>query len=56
MRLTGKPIEANKTYKVAGWASVSQYLEGIPIWDTVSNYLREKKVVSIKELNHPKIL
>ena len=24
MRLTGKPIEADKTYKVAGWAPVSE--------------------------------
>jgi len=56
MTLDGRSIDPGKTYKVAGWASVSQYLEGIPVWDTVANYLRDKKVVSISRLNQPKIL
>ncbi len=56
MRLNGQPILANKQYKVAGWASVAQPLEGIPIWDTVANYLRDKKVISISDLNQPGII
>lgn len=56
MRLNGKPVMANKQYKVAGWASVSQPLEGIPIWDTVANYLRDKKIISISDINEPRIL
>ncbi len=56
MTLNGQPMVASKKYKVAGWASVSQPLEGIPIWDTVSNYLRDKKIVSISDLNTPRIM
>ncbi len=56
MTLDGQPLLANKKYKVAGWASVSQPLEGIPIWDTVANYLRDKKIVAISDLNQPKII
>ncbi|GMR19632.1 MAG: thiosulfohydrolase SoxB [Gammaproteobacteria bacterium] len=56
MELNGKPIDANKKYKVAGWASVQEQPEGKPqIWDVVAEYLRDKKTVSIKELNEPKV-
>ncbi len=56
MELNGKPIDANKKYKVAGWASVQVQPEGKPqIWDVVAEYLRDKKTVSIKELNEPKV-
>lgn len=53
MTLRGKPVHASKKYKVTGWAIVSEYLEGIPIWDVVANYLRDKKVITIKKLNSP---
>ncbi len=55
MTLNGKPIDPNKEYKVAGWASVGQPLEGKPIWDVVAEYLRSKKTVRISELNVPTI-
>jgi sulfur-oxidizing protein SoxB len=55
MELNGKAIEANKTYKVAGWASVARPLEGRPIWETVSTYLRDKKTITKIDLNVPKI-
>ncbi len=48
MRWSGKPIEADKTYKVAGWAPVSEAARdkgGEPIWDLVARYLRNVKVV-----------
>ncbi|MBT4837204.1 MAG: thiosulfohydrolase SoxB [Methylococcales bacterium] len=51
----GKSIEANKSYKVAGWASVSAKSPGQPIWDVVSTYLKDKKVISFKKINHPKL-
>ena len=44
MRLNGKPIEAAKTYKVAGWAPVAEGAKGEPIWDVVETYLRDRKV------------
>ena len=55
MMLKGKPIEAGKTYKVAGWAPVSEEAKdsGPAIWDVVANYLRSQKVVSQRALNLP---
>ncbi|WP_407168094.1 thiosulfohydrolase SoxB [Bradyrhizobium sp. ORS 111] len=35
----GKHLEARKSYKVAGWASVNEQ-KGPPIWDVVANHLR----------------
>jgi len=44
--LNGKPIEANKHYTVSGWADVYRpHHPGKPIWDVVSEYLRDKKTV-----------
>ncbi|GIK24966.1 MAG: thiosulfohydrolase SoxB [Betaproteobacteria bacterium] len=56
MRLDGKPIEANKTYKVAGWAPVTEGAAGEPIWDVVSKWLRDQKVVAPRKLNAPKLV
>jgi len=55
MRLAGKPIEANKTYKVAGWAPVAEGAKGEPVWDYVATYLRDRKVVKPLKLNQPVI-
>jgi sulfur-oxidizing protein SoxB len=55
MELRGKKLDANKTYGVAGWASVARPLEGKPIWEVVEDYLRQNKTVQIKEVNVPKI-
>ncbi len=55
MELDGKPLDANKEYPVAGWASVAQPLDAQPVWDVVANYLRNKKTVSVTELNTPVI-
>ncbi|OSZ74594.1 thiosulfohydrolase SoxB [Hydrogenophaga sp. IBVHS1] len=56
MMLKGKPIEASKTYKVAGWASVQEGAKGEPIWDVVSGYLRDRKVVKGVKINTPRIV
>jgi sulfur-oxidizing protein SoxB len=42
-------------YAVAGWASVQEPLEGVPVWDVVAEYLRDKKTISHIELNEPKL-
>ena len=58
MRLHGELINASKTYKVAGWASVSEQAKttgGEPIWDLVATYLKDIKTVKAKPLNMPKI-
>jgi len=39
---SGRPLEAGKSYKVAGWASVNA-LEGMPVWDVFASYLRSGK-------------
>jgi len=35
----GHGLEAGKTYKVAGWASVNPQT-GTPVWDVLARYLR----------------
>jgi sulfur-oxidizing protein SoxB len=55
MELDGKPVDPNKEYSVAGWASVQQQPEGVAVWDVVNEYLRNKKTVSHIDLNEPKL-
>ena len=56
MTIKGKPVVANKTYKVAGWAPVAEGATGEPVWDVVATYLRDKKVIKGLKLNEPKII
>jgi len=56
MRLNGKPIEAGKTYKVAGWAPVAEGVKGDPIWDVITTYLRDKKTIAPPKVNLPKLI
>lgn len=58
MRLAGKPLEAGKTYKVAGWAPVAEEARqsgGAPIWDVMAQWLRSTKEVSARPLNQPRV-
>ena len=56
MRLNdGTPIDAGKNYVVAGWASVNQETQGPPIYDVVSTYLQQKKVVAVPDRQVVKI-
>lgn len=45
---TNKPLEASRSYAVAGWASVNQNVEGPPIWDVVQKHLADVKTVRIE--------
>ena len=45
---SGQPIEASRTYAVTGWASVSEGIEGPPIWETVERHLAGHRVVEGK--------
>jgi len=56
MTLDGKPIEADKTYKVGGWAPVAEGASGEPIWEVVETYLRDQKTVAPRELNRPRLV
>jgi sulfur-oxidizing protein SoxB len=53
LRLAGKPLEAGRRYKVAGWASVAEGAKGEPVWEVVARYLRAKKQVHPLRPNVP---
>ncbi|MDP2806150.1 MAG: thiosulfohydrolase SoxB [Gallionellaceae bacterium] len=58
MRLDGQLLDATKTYKVAGWAPVTEAARdkgGEPIWDLVARHLRNEKVVKVTTPNVPKL-
>jgi sulfur-oxidizing protein SoxB len=56
MRLNGKPIEAKKTYRVAGWAPVAEGARGEPIWNVIAAYLRDRKTIPTPQLNLPRLV
>ena len=56
MRLRGKPVQADKTYKVASWAPVAEGVSGEPVWEILSRYLREKKLVVPRKLELPRLI
>jgi sulfur-oxidizing protein SoxB len=44
----GRTIEAHRSYKVAGWASVNPQT-GRPVWDVFASYLRSGKHIGSRE-------
>jgi sulfur-oxidizing protein SoxB len=56
LMIKGKPVDPNKKYKMAGWASVTEGVQGTPVWDVVADYLRDKKVIKNVKLYQPKII
>ncbi len=56
MRLGGKPLDATKKYKVAGWAPVAENAQGEPIWEVVARWLRDKKTITPRQLNTPRLI
>jgi S-sulfosulfanyl-L-cysteine sulfohydrolase len=59
MRLNGKPVEASKTYKVAGWAPVAEEAAKAgnkPVWEVVEPWLKAQGgVVKARKLNTPRL-
>ncbi|HTQ00448.1 MAG TPA: thiosulfohydrolase SoxB [Casimicrobiaceae bacterium] len=58
MELDGKPLVPGKTYKVAGWAPVSEDAKAVggePIWDVCARYLRLQKSIAPRRLEIPLI-
>jgi sulfur-oxidizing protein SoxB len=53
---TGEKIEANKSYKVAGWSTVGSKSEGEPIWETVETYLKNVKHIGKLNVDTPDIV
>ena len=55
MRLGGKLLDADKIYKVAGWAPVAEGAKGQPIWEVVATYMKDRKTLKPPRLNLPAI-
>jgi sulfur-oxidizing protein SoxB len=59
MRLNGKPIEASRQYKVAGWAPVAEEARnagGPPVWELVERWLKAKGgTVTARRSNLPQL-
>lgn len=51
----GTPVEPAKTYKVAGWASVTQPQTTQPVWAVVADYLRDKKIATLRAPNRVRV-
>jgi sulfur-oxidizing protein SoxB len=60
MRLNGKPIDANRSYKVAGWAPVAEEAKsaGNPmVWDLVEGWLKAQGGrIKPRRLNMPELV
>ncbi|WP_104656730.1 thiosulfohydrolase SoxB [Ralstonia insidiosa] len=59
MRLGDKPLDADRRYKVAGWAAVSPEARkagGRPVWDVLADWLRDQREVTARPLNTPRIV
>jgi len=61
MRLAGRPIEAGKTYKVAGWAPVAEaaaHSGSQPVWELVESWLKARPGgrVAPRRINTPRLL
>ena len=52
---SGKPIEPNKDYTVAGWASVNEGTQGPPVWELVERYVAAEKTVRVAPNSSVKI-
>ena len=61
MRLAGKPIEADKTYRVAGWAPVSEEARNAPgnkpVWDVIEAWLKAQGGrIKPRKINTPELV
>jgi len=56
LEFAGKPLDAARTYRVAGWASVNPQPDELPnIWDVLSEYLMDTRVIRNVTLNLPTV-
>jgi len=56
MRLGGKPVDAGKTYRVAGWAPVAPDAHGEPIWNVVETWLKHQGRIAPVKANLPRLI
>ncbi|MSQ62548.1 MAG: thiosulfohydrolase SoxB [Betaproteobacteria bacterium] len=55
-RIRNKLIEADKRYKLVGWAPVAEGAKGEPVWDVVEHYLKDRKTIPARSPNVPKLI
>jgi S-sulfosulfanyl-L-cysteine sulfohydrolase len=55
MTLRGDPMEADRSYKVAGWAAMDE-VDGPPVYDVVADYLRREGTVRIEDRNRVRLI
>ncbi|MBC05627.1 thiosulfohydrolase SoxB [Thalassospira sp.] len=53
---TGEAIEADRSYVVAGWASVNEGVEGPAVYDLMENYITRHKVIDIPRNDTVKVI
>ena len=65
MRLAGRPIDADKSYKVAGWAPVAEDAKNAPgvkpVWDVVESWLKAQSGgpvprIAARRINSPRLI
>lgn len=59
MRLKGELLDADRKYKVAGWAPVAEEARSAgnkPIWEIVEPWLKDQKIIGPRKLNEPDLL
>ena len=56
LRASGKPLDAAKRYKVAGWAPVREGASGEPVWEVLERYLRSTKIVPPLTAGQPRLI
>ena len=56
----GEKIEADKAYKLAGWATVNRTPDGRLMWDVVRDYILQNKgkddALKLSKINRPKLV
>lgn len=55
LRLAGRPIEAGKRYKVAGWAPVAEGASGEPVWELAARHLRARRSIAPLDPARPRL-
>ncbi|WP_416896403.1 MAG: thiosulfohydrolase SoxB [Minwuia sp.] len=56
MLKSGDPVDPSREYTVAGWASVNEGTEGPPVWDVVSDHIRQHGTVTAEPHDNVRLI
>jgi len=59
MRLDGRPIDADRTYRVAGWAPVAEAARSAghkPVWELLEGWLKNQRRIAPRRINTPRLV